>query len=76
MVKLAKELQNKGHQVCAKTVYNLLQKMGYSLQSNRKTEEGTEQPAAISLYYEQSHPVSAKTLSSNFGGYKEERTNW
>lgn len=44
VVKLAKELQNKGHQVCAKTIYNLLQKMGYSLQSNRKTEEGKDNP--------------------------------
>lgn len=42
--KLAQELQNRGHQVCAKTVYNLLRSMDYSLQSNRKTEEGADHP--------------------------------
>jgi Rhodopirellula transposase DDE domain len=42
--KLAQELQNMGHQICAKTVYNLLRGMDYSLQSNRKTEEGTDHP--------------------------------
>jgi Rhodopirellula transposase DDE domain len=41
---LAQALQEMGHQVCAKTVYNLLGTMGYSLQSNRKTEEGEQHP--------------------------------
>jgi Rhodopirellula transposase DDE domain len=41
---LAKQLQSMGHQVCAKTVYNLLRGMNYSLQSNRKTQEGAEHP--------------------------------
>jgi len=42
--KLAEELQKMGHQVCSKTVYNLLRSMDYSLQSNRKTEEGKTIP--------------------------------
>ena len=42
--KLAEELQKMGHQVCSKTVYNLLRSMDYSLQSNRKTEEGKAHP--------------------------------
>ena len=42
--KLAEELQKMGHQVCSKTVYNLLRSMDYSLQSNRKTEEGKDDP--------------------------------
>jgi len=42
--KLAEELQKQGHQVCSKTVYNLLRSMDYSLQSNRKTEEGKDHP--------------------------------
>lgn len=42
--KLAEQLQNMGHEVCPKTVYNLLRSMDYSLQSNRKTQEGCDHP--------------------------------
>ena len=42
--KLAEQLQSMGHEICAKTVYTLLCSMGYSLQSNRKTDEGTHHP--------------------------------
>jgi hypothetical protein len=42
--KLAEQLQNLGHQVCPKTVYTLLRSMDYSLQSNRKTQEGANHP--------------------------------
>ena len=38
--KLAQELQAKGHQVSQRTVCGLLWELGYSLQSNRKTQEG------------------------------------
>jgi len=38
--KLAQELQAMGHQVSQRTVCRLLWEMGYSLQSNRKTQEG------------------------------------
>jgi Rhodopirellula transposase DDE domain len=41
---LAQALQEMGHQVSAMTVYTLLRSMGYSLQSNRKTEEGNQHP--------------------------------
>jgi hypothetical protein len=44
VTKLAKELQNLGHQVCPKTVYTLLKSLDYSLQSNRKTQEGSDHP--------------------------------
>jgi biotin operon repressor len=44
VTKLAEELQRLGHQVCPKTVYNLLQAMNYSLQSNRKTTFGSAHP--------------------------------
>jgi hypothetical protein len=40
--KLAKELQVLGHQVSQRTVCRLLWELGYSLQSNRKTHEGTD----------------------------------
>jgi transposase len=42
--KLAEQLQSMGHKICAKTVYTLLYSMGYSLQSNRKTDEGANHP--------------------------------
>ena len=38
---LVKELAKKGHKVCPTVVGNLLRDMGYSLQANRKTREGS-----------------------------------
>jgi len=42
--RLADELHRKGHQVSHKLVAELLHQMGYSLQANRKTLEGTSHP--------------------------------
>jgi len=42
--KLAAELQALGHQVSPRTVYTLLDQLGYSLQANRKTQEGRAHP--------------------------------
>jgi transposase len=42
--KLAKELQTQGHKASQRTVWMLLDQLGYSMQSNRKTKEGTEHP--------------------------------
>lgn len=42
--KLTKELQAQGHQVSQRTVWTLLDQLGYSMQSNRKAREGTEHP--------------------------------
>ena len=42
--KLAEELQRLGHQVSYRTVARMLHKMGYSLQANRKTKEGDDDP--------------------------------
>lgn len=42
--KLAKELRAKGHQVSQRTVWTLLDQLGYSMQSNRKALEGSENP--------------------------------
>ena len=39
---LVKELANKGHKVCPTVVGNLLRGMGYSLQANSKTQEGSK----------------------------------
>lgn len=42
--KLAQQLQVRGHKISPRTVARLLQQLGYSLQSNRKTTEGAKQP--------------------------------
>jgi len=42
--RLAKELQAQGHSVCQRTVCRLLDQLGYSLQSTRKTREGGKHP--------------------------------
>jgi transposase len=41
---LTTELNKKGYQISQKTVYSLLKELGYSLQANRKTKEGTDNP--------------------------------
>jgi hypothetical protein len=41
---LAVALQQQGHAISQPTVYRLLDGLGYSLQSNRKTEEGADHP--------------------------------
>lgn len=43
-LKLAEELHNQGHIITAHTVGKILHQQGYSLQSNRKTREGTRHP--------------------------------
>nr|CBX28931.1 hypothetical protein N47_B20770 [uncultured Desulfobacterium sp.] len=42
--KLAEELTARGHPVSQRTVCNLLDELGYSLQANRKTKEGSSHP--------------------------------
>jgi Rhodopirellula transposase DDE domain len=42
--KLAEELQRRGHHVSHQTVAALLHDLGYSLQANRKTREGSSHP--------------------------------
>jgi transposase len=42
--KIAEALQAQGHRLSQRSVYALLQEGGYSLQSNRKLEEGTQHP--------------------------------
>jgi hypothetical protein len=44
MTRLTKELRDQGHQVSQRTVWTLLDQLGYSMQSNRKTRGGTEHP--------------------------------
>ena len=42
--KLADALRLKGYKVSQKTVYSILQEMGYSMQANRKIMEGAQHP--------------------------------
>lgn len=42
--KLARELAAMGHKVSQRSVWNLLDALGYSMQSNRKTNEGSQHP--------------------------------
>jgi transposase len=42
--KLAEELRREGFAISARTVASMLREQGYSLQSNRKTREGTSNP--------------------------------
>lgn len=41
---LTKELKAQGHQVSQRSVWTLLDQLGYSMQSNRKAEEGADHP--------------------------------
>jgi hypothetical protein len=74
---LAQELSRQGHPISARAVAHLLNEAGYSLQSNRKTLEGTTHPdrntqfeyinAKVKRFQQRGQPV-------NFGGYQEEGT--
>jgi len=86
--KLSEALKAKGHQISQKSVYVLLQKMGYSMQSNRKKMEGKQHPDRD----EQFHFISAKVnelqqrdqpvisvdakKKENVGLYKNEGKEW
>lgn len=56
---LADALQQQGYTVCAMTVYTLLVQMGYSLQSNRKTQEGKQHPDRDAQFQYIAHQVKA-----------------
>jgi hypothetical protein len=42
--RLAGELRRSGHRVSQRSVWSLLSQLGYSMQSNRKTREGSDHP--------------------------------
>ena len=56
---LADELNRKGHQVSPDTVAKLLHALDYSLQSHRKTKEGTSHPDRDGQFKQISRPVKA-----------------
>ena len=73
---LAEELSQLGHPVSPRTVGRLLNADGYSLQSNRKTQEGKSPRMQRSIRIHQSHgtKVSAAWAAGHFGGYQEKGT--
>ena len=86
--KLAEELQKQGHQVSQTTVWRLLDEMGYSMQSNRKSREGTDHPdrnaqfeyigKAVSDFLSRGLPViSVDTKKKELvGAYKNNGKEW
>ncbi|MBD1913840.1 ISAzo13 family transposase [Leptolyngbya sp. FACHB-8] len=56
---LADALQQQGYQISAMTVYTLLIEMGYSLQNNRKTQEGKQHPDRDAQFHHIAQQVEA-----------------
>ncbi len=86
--KLAKELQAMGHQVSQRTVCRLLWELGYSLQSNRKTHEGTNHAdrdaqfqqinQTVKTFSERQQPVISVDAKKKelIGEYKQRGVEW
>lgn len=85
---LAEALQQQGYQISAMTVYTLLVEMGYSLQHNRKTQEGKQHPdrdgqfhhiaRQVAVFGRQHRPViSVDTKKKeNLGQFKNGGQEW
>ncbi len=82
--KLCEELNNQGYNISQKTVYSLLVDMDYSLQSNRKRNEGNNHPDRdqqfihisnkVNLFLKKGNPViSVDTKKKeNIGNFKNQ----
>lgn len=85
---LAEELGQKGHPVSHQTVTELLHDLDYSLQSNRKTKEGTDHPdrneqfehisGKVKAFQRRSQPViSVDTKKKELiGDFKQQGREW
>ena len=88
VVKLADALNLGGHRISAKSVYNLLKSLGYSLQSNRKTRDGSSHSdrddqflhisQQVKFFQSQHQPViSVDTKKKELiGDFKNPGTEW
>ena len=88
VVKLAGALNLGGHRISAKSVYNLLKSLGYSLQSNRKTRDGSSHgdrddqflhiSSQVKYFQSQNEPViSVDTKKKELiGDFKNPGTEW
>ncbi len=86
--KLAKELQAMGHSLSQRTVCRLLWELGYSLQSNRKTREGTNHrdrdaqfqqiSQTVKQFQQRNHPVISVDAKKKelIGEYHNEGRQW
>lgn len=86
--KLSEALRKKGHTVSQKTVYLMLQELGYSMQANRKIKEGKQNPdrdAQFNFIYKQvkdfqsdDQPVISVDAKKkeNVGQYKNTGMEW
>jgi hypothetical protein len=76
---LADELTGRGQAVSHEKVAQLLRQMNYSLQSNRKTEEGTEHPNRDAQFRQINRQVQLALRQGqprHFGGYQEAGVDW
>jgi Rhodopirellula transposase DDE domain len=88
VVKLAAALNLGGHRISSKSVYNLLESLGYSLQSNRKTRDGSSHldrddqflhiSNQVKYFQSQNEPViSVDTKKKELiGDFKNPGTEW
>lgn len=86
--KLAEALQAKGHEISQKTVYLLLQEMGYSMQANQKIREGKQNPdrdaqfhfinQKVKQFQKQGQPVISVDAKKkeNIGRFKNIGKEW
>ena len=86
--KLTEELRALGHTVSQPTVWRLLEALGYSMQSNRKTHEGTDHPdrngqfeflnATVSAFLERGDPVISVDIKKKelVGDFKNAGREW
>ncbi len=86
--KLAEALKTKGHKISQKSVYSLLQEMGYSMQSNKKIIEGKQHPdrdkqfhfinRKVKNFQRQGYPVISVDAKKkeNIGIFKNSGREW
>ena len=76
---MAEELDKQGHVISYPVVAELLRKLGYSLQANRKTTEGDSHPDRNAQFEYINRKVQRFLASKQpviSVGYKEEGTGW
>lgn len=85
---LARALREKGHDVSFRTVYSLVQAMGFSMQANAKTREGSDHPdrnaqfehinEAVKSHQALGHPVVSVDCKKKelVGNYKNPGQEW
>jgi transposase len=86
--KLAAALQQMGHQVSERSICTLLHELGYSLQANRKTQEGDQQEdrdkqfrhisKAVKQFHQQGQPVISVDAKKKelIGNFKNPGQEW